>query len=162
MCLSLAGVLSGARLGMTRLFCLEAAGGILGCVGADSGSGGSACHPWQDGQCSEEGGEPCSPLSERSTDSPRKITPTCLRHPVHKLILFMSCLLFMKTNKREYQATVKWCILLLFFPFCDKARIDLQEETIDSCNQTKKQWEKIQSHVSQRHVFIPVAFVSPK
>lgn len=40
LCLSLAGVLSGARLGMTRLFCLEAAGGILGCVGADSGSRG--------------------------------------------------------------------------------------------------------------------------
>lgn len=49
LCLSLADVLSGARLGMTRLHCLEAAGGLLWCVGAELRSGGSACRPWQDG-----------------------------------------------------------------------------------------------------------------
>lgn len=55
LCLSLADVLSGARLGMTRLDCLEAAGGLICCVGAESRSRGSACHPWQDGQQEEEG-----------------------------------------------------------------------------------------------------------
>lgn len=53
--LRLADVLSGARLGTTRLYCLEAAGGLLCCVGAESRSRGSACHPWQDGQRGEEG-----------------------------------------------------------------------------------------------------------
>lgn len=43
-------VLSGARLGTTRLYCLEAAGGLMYCVCAESRSRGSACHPWQDGQ----------------------------------------------------------------------------------------------------------------
>lgn len=55
LCLSLADVLSGARLGMTKLYCLEAAGGLLCCLGAEFSSEGSVCHPWQDAVSEEAG-----------------------------------------------------------------------------------------------------------
>lgn len=107
LCLSLTHVLSGARLGMTRLYCLEAAGGLSSSPGWTARRG-------------KEGGEALWGVrgwhekEKKKKKAPTRLPciPTCLLHPAHTLLL-SSCLLFIKTHthmqKKRWRESTALC-----------------------------------------------------